>query len=203
MIILDLLRIIRKKYLLNLYRESLNISSNSILSKTFGFNIFYKNNNIRLSIGQSCIIGGYFLFESDSGFIEVGDNTYIGDSKFICKSRIIIGNNVTIAWGCTIYDHNSHSLNHLERRNDIRTEFDNLKKGNFFLDNKNWKVVKSLPITIEDDVWIGMNVIILKGVKIGKGAVVAAGSVVTKDVPAWSVVAGNPAMVVKSNINTK
>jgi acetyltransferase-like isoleucine patch superfamily enzyme len=53
------------------------------------------------------------------------------------------------------------------------------------------------PVVIEDKVWIGFNVIILKGVRVGEGAVVAAGSVVTKDVPPYCVVAGNPAHVVK------
>ena len=73
---------------------------------------------------------------------------------------------------------------------------DNRKKADEIY-NKNWSVVNTKPITIKDKVWIGMNVIILKGVTIGEGAVIGAGSVVTQDVPAWSVVAGNPAKVVK------
>ena len=57
--------------------------------------------------------------------------------------------------------------------------------------------MNSKPIKICNDAWIGMNVIVLKGVTIGEGAIVGAGSVVTKDVPAWSVVAGNPACIIK------
>ena len=61
---------------------------------------------------------------------------------------------------------------------------------------KNWENVKSAPIKIKDKAWIGFNSIILKGVTIGEGAIVGAGSVVTKDVADYTIVAGNPAVVV-------
>ena len=66
-----------------------------------------------------------------------------------------------------------------------------------FIKNKNWNVVNSKPIIIHSNVWIGMNCIILKGVTIGQGAIVAAGSVITKDVPPWTIVGGNPARAIK------
>lgn len=150
-----------------------------------------------LFISSGCIISGRFIFESNGGKVTIGCNTYIGNSTFISRSSITIGNNVTIAWGCTIYDHDSHSLDYLERRKDISDEFTNIKTGKNFIHNKNWNVVNTQPIKICDDAWIGMNCIVLKGVTIGEGAIVGAGSVVTKDVPAWTVVAGNPAKVVK------
>lgn len=150
-----------------------------------------------LYIGDDCIINGRFIFESKDGVISVGNHTFIGGSTFISHSKIEIGDNVTIAWGCTIYDHNSHSLDYLERRKDIDDQLSDIRNGRNFIANKNWTSVKSAPIKICNDAWIGMNVIILKGVTIGEGAVVGAGSVVTKDVPAWSVVAGNPAKVIR------
>lgn len=153
---------------------------------------------IYLTIGNECIIGGNFIFESTEGVITVGDHSYIGGSTFICRSSIIIGQNVTIAWGCTIYDHDSHSINYLERRKDIDDELGDIQAGVSFIKNKDWNVVNSKPIIIKDDVWIGMNCIILKGVTIGEGAVVGAGSVVTHDVAPWTVVAGNPAKIVKT-----
>lgn len=66
------------------------------------------------------------------------------------------------------------------------------------ISNKNWSVVKSALIVIKDKVWIGVGCKILKGVTIGEGAVVAAGSVVTKDVASWTLVGGNPARFIKS-----
>ena len=62
---------------------------------------------------------------------------------------------------------------------------------------KDWSVVPTAAVRIEDKVWIGFNVIVLKGVTIGEGAVVGAGSVVVNDVPAWSVAVGNPARVIR------
>lgn len=154
-----------------------------------------------LTIGNDCIVSGSFIFESKNGHVNIGNHSFIGGSTFISRSNISVGNNVTIAWGCTIYDHNSHSLDYLERRRDIDDELWSLRNGQSTYINKNWDSVKSSPITICDDAWIGMNCIILKGVTIGEGAVVGAGSVVTKDVPAWTVVAGNPAKAVKTLVH--
>ena len=150
-----------------------------------------------LVIGKDCIVSGNFIFESTEGCITIGDHSYIGGGTYISRSSITIGNNVTIAWGGTIYDHDSHSLDFMDRRKDIDNELNDIRNERNFIQNKDWKNVNSRPIVIKDDAWIGMNVIILKGVTIGEGAIVGAGSVVTKDVPAWTVVAGNPAKVVK------
>lgn len=154
-----------------------------------------------LTIGKNCIISGDFIFESKDGHISIGDHTYIGGSTFISHNSIEVGNNVTIAWGCTIYDHDSHSLNYLDRRRDVDDELDDIRNGRNFIQNKDWSNVNSKPIKICDDAWIGMNCIILKGVTVGEGAIVGAGSVVTKDVPSWTVVAGNPATVVKEIVH--
>lgn len=151
-----------------------------------------------LTIGDNCIVGGKFIYESSKGEIVIGNHTYVGGGTFISHSRIEIGDNVTIAWGGTFYDHDSHSLDYLKRRKDIDDELDDVRHGRHFIANKDWSDVNSKPIKICDDVWIGMNVIILKGVTVGEGAIVGAGSVVTRDVPAWTVVAGNPAKVVKT-----
>lgn len=151
-----------------------------------------------LSIGNDCIVSGNFIFESSEGHISIGNHSYIGGGTFISHSKIEIGNNVTIAWGGYVYDHDSHSVNYLDRRKDIDDELDDIRNGRNFIEHKDWSNVNSKPIKICDDAWIGMNVIILKGVTIGEGAVVGAGSVVTKDVPAWTVVAGNPAQVIKT-----
>lgn len=151
-----------------------------------------------LYIGEDCIVAGSFIFESTEGCIQIGNHTYIGGGTFISRSKIEIGNNVTIAWGGTVYDHDSHSLDYMERRRDVDDELSDIRAGKNFILHKNWDVVNTKPIKICDDAWIGMNVTILKGVTIGEGAIVGAGSVVTKDVPAWTVVASNPAKFIKT-----
>lgn len=156
-----------------------------------------------LKIGKNSIINGRFVFERETGMIQIGDRVHIGTSTLISTNKIEIGDDVTIAWGCTIYDHNSHSVFWNERKNDTLQEYRDLKQFGDPIKNKNWDIVKSKPIRICNKAWIGMNVIILKGVTIGEGAVVAAGSVVTKDVPAWTLVGGNPAIPLKEISNEK
>lgn len=149
-------------------------------------------------IGREGIINANFIFETQYGDIQIGDNVHIGGATLISRNNITIGNDVTMAWGVTLYDHDSHSIYWGYRKNDNHQCYSDYHKfdGNS-IKNKNWEGVNSAPITIGDKVWIGFDVCILKGVTIGEGAVVAAKSVVTKDVPAWTVAGGNPARVLK------
>lgn len=184
--------------LLKRYKNFYKIDSSTILNHGFSIRLDNSCPRLYLTINKDCIIGGQFIFESETGSIFIDEHSYIGSSTFICRSKIEIGKNVTIAWGSTFYDHDSHSLDYIERRKDIDDELKDIRAGNHFIQSKNWNVVNSKPIKICDDAWIGMNCIILKGVTIGEGAIVGAGSVVTKDVPAWTVVGGNPAKVIKT-----
>ena len=111
--------------------------------------------------------------------LELGHKSYINhDSEIRCREHITIGNNVSIAYNVLIQD------------SDYHTTYD---------DNGKPKP-QTLPITIEDNVWIGANAIVLKGVTLGKGCVVAAGSVVTKNVESRMIVGGNPARIIKQEI---
>ncbi|MBM6759079.1 acyltransferase [Bacteroides mediterraneensis] len=184
--------------MLKQHKDLYIIDSSTILNNSFSLRTDTPRPKIYLTIKKDCIIGGQFIFESETGFISIDEHSYIGNSVFICHSKIEIGKNVTIAWGSTIYDHDSHSLDYVERRKDIDDELNDIRAERNFISNKNWSVVNSKPIKICDDAWIGMNCIILKGVTIGEGAIVGAGSVVTKDVPAWTVAGGNPAKVIKT-----
>lgn len=148
-----------------------------------------------LYIGNDSVINGNFIFENGQGQITIGDNTFIGGGMFVCIDRIEIGDNVLISWGCTFMDNNSHSVISEERANDVKDwkkGLDNGKVGAY----KNWSKIVSSKIVVKDHAWIGFNCIILKGVTIGKGAIVGAGSVVTKEVPDFAVVAGNPAKII-------
>ena len=107
------------------------------------------------------------------------------------------GNNIFVAWGSYFYDHDSHPLDYKLRQEDITQQLLDYRNGVSFTKNKNWEAVNTAPIKICDNAWIGMNCIILKGVTIGEGAIVGAGSVVTKSVPPWTIVGGNPAKVIK------
>ena len=153
----------------------------------------------RIRIGEDCLLGCRIVLERNIGDVTIGNHTYIGPSTLICAERITIGSDVLIAWGVTIVDHDSHSIHWEERSQDVRLWKEGYRKGNLSkaASMKDWEVVKKAPVVIEDKVWIGFNAIILKGVRIGTGAIVAAGAVVTKDVPPWTIVGGNPAKTIK------
>ena len=149
-----------------------------------------------IEIGENCLLNGNFIFEIKEGKITIGDRTFIGGGTFICIDEIDIGSDVMFSWGCTITDNNSHSHIWSERKNDVtywKKGVDENKVGAY----KDWSNVKKGKITIKDKAWIGFNSIILKGLTIGEGAIVGAGSVVTKDVPDWTIVAGNPAKIIR------
>ncbi|CTR17353.1 acyltransferase [Escherichia coli] len=171
--------------------------NSGILDKNFRVHFYCSESRAKAYIGNNCILKNEIIFERECGVVTIGDNTFINkNTKIISVNRISIGSNVTISYGVIIYDHDSHSLDYRERQKDILKILETRDPNND-IENKNWDCVKSLPVIIGDNVWIGFQAAILKGVTIGEGAVVAARAVVTKDVPAWSVVAGNPAKVVK------
>lgn len=170
---------------------------NSHLLDAFNLVLNYPIKKKYVKIGDDSMLNCTIIFESESGEVIIGDKTFIGESKLICRNKIEIQNNVFIAWGCCIYDHNSHSIDFKERQKDIQNQLFDYRNNRGFIESKNWKVVNSKPIKICSNSWIGMNCIILKGVTIGEGAIVAAGSVVTKNVDPWTIVGGNPAQVIK------
>ncbi|WP_284705099.1 acyltransferase [Flavobacterium tyrosinilyticum] len=192
---------IRRKYQsksrYNSFKDYIKIGSSHLLD---AFRINLNNplkEKIYLSVGNDTILNCQITFESEKGEVIIGNNTFIGGSNLICRNKIVIEDNVFIAWGSYVYDHNSHSLDYKDRENDIIQQLSDYRLGQNFITNKNWDVVQSKPILIKANAWIGMNCIILKGVTIGEGAIVGAGSVVSKDVPDWTVVGGNPAKVIK------
>lgn len=178
----------------------INLHPDAVLGENFNLELHApQNGHTYLSIGEKSMIDSSFVFETESGHISVGNRVHIGGgTQLISRDGITIGNDVIIAWNCTIYDHNSHSVLWEERKDDVTLEWESAKSGNSPLCNKNWSVVKSAPIHICDKAWLGFGVTVLKGVTIGEGAVVAAGSVVTKDVPSYTVVGGNPAAVIRT-----
>lgn len=183
-----MISILKKLYLTFcklIYKDRLFIGDNSKIS----FNKFSFKNNCKIYIGENSIIESSFYFDKENSSIKIGNRTFIGGSKLICAESIEIGDDVLISWGCTIVNHTSHSLIFAERKNDV---LDGL------IGKKDWTNVLIKKIDIKDKVWIGFDVKILKGVTIGEGAIVAAGSIVTKDVPPFTLVAGVPAKIIKS-----
>ena len=132
-----------------------------------------KSNSIGLI--QPCI----FNIATPHSRIIIGDYVGISGSTIKATKLVKFGNNVMVGSGCLISDSDSHPIDYKDR-----------------IANNHHKT-KSSPIIIENNVFIGARSIILKGVTIGEGSVIGAGSVVSKNVPPFSICAGNPAKVIK------
>ena len=130
----------------------------------------------KFSLGNYSVIESFTCINNAVGDVIIGDYTRIGLHNTII-GPVDIGNNVNLAQGITVT-----ALNH------------NFSDTNKRIDEQG---VSTNPVTIEDDVWVGANAVILPGVTIGCHCVVAAGAVVTKNVPPHSLVAGVPAKVIK------
>jgi acetyltransferase-like isoleucine patch superfamily enzyme len=126
-----------------------------------------------------------------TGYIEVGDDSILVGPVFMCAEQIILGRNVTISYHVTIADSDFHSTDPDLR---IRDAIASSPQG----DRGQKPALVSQPVMIDDDVWIGVGAIILKGVHIGAGARIHAGAVVTRDVPSGAILAGNPARPIEN-----
>jgi acetyltransferase-like isoleucine patch superfamily enzyme len=148
------------------------------------------NGRDTIKIGDNCSIWAR-LCCGQGGSITIGSYSTIRYKTFVGSATSIeIGRYCIISNNVTIYDHNSHPTDP-----DIRREM--CERG-FYHELWDWKFAEKAPVVIEDNVWIGQNALILKGVRIGEGSIVAAHAVVTREVPRYSIVAGNPARVTKN-----
>lgn len=187
----------RKKYYIKSIADYVNLNQNTRYGGTFNVDLRHPEPGKKyLSIGEHGIIDANIIFEKETGSVSIGDRCMIAGT-IICIDGVEIGNDVIVAWDTLIYDHNSHSVYWNERKKDNRDEYLNYLKTGDPCANKDWSVVRSKPIHICDKAWIGTGCKILKGVTVGEGAVVQAGSVVTKNVEPWTIVGGNPAQLIR------
>lgn len=146
---------------------------------------------LRIVVGAWTHVLGELLVFPDAGRIRLGEWCYVGSgSRLWSQASIEIGNYVLISHLVDVHDTNSHPLDWQARRSDVERSLSGRRL-------ESSEMVEKAPIVIEDDAWIGFKASLLKGVRIGRGAIVAAGSVVTKDVRPFTVVAGNPARLVR------
>jgi acetyltransferase-like isoleucine patch superfamily enzyme len=144
-----------------------------------------------LEVGDHAYIDGEIYLLAPESRCRIGHHSFVAaESRLWALGSITIGDFVHIAPRVDVFDNDSHSLDAGQRRQDAIASFERKVE-------RDWSSVAHADVVIEDDAWIGTRSMILKGVRLGKGCVVAAGSVVTKDVEPFTLVAGNPARVVR------
>jgi acetyltransferase-like isoleucine patch superfamily enzyme len=179
-----------KNYILKIFghvgcvvgRESILYRESRIIN-----NLNIKEN---IKIGDHTHIKGELLVFGHGGKITVGNYCYVGEQTRIWSAKNIkIGNRVLISHGCNIFDNDTHPIDPVKRHEQFKQIIKTGQPREIDL--------KEEEVDIADDVMIGAGAIILKDVKIGQGSIVGAGSVVTKNVLPFTIVAGNPAKFIR------
>ena len=142
-----------------------------------------------LVLGRHCTMDGAQFAVGEHGSIEIGDYCYFTNAVLLCELSVRIGSYVVIGWNTTIADTDFHPLAPALRIADA-IACSPLGQGH------PRPPIAQRPVVIDDDVWIGPNATILKGVHIGAGSFIEPGALVTRDVPPRSRVGGNPATVI-------
>jgi acetyltransferase-like isoleucine patch superfamily enzyme len=168
---------------------NVRIGLNSVIIGDLVFKRFFSRRDPALIIGaQSTMEGVHFALGEDAR-VEIGDYCYFTDAVLLCELELHIGSYVVLGWNVTLADTDFHPIAPALRVADA-IACSPLGKG------RPRPAIMRQPIIIEDDVWIGPNATILKGVRIGTGAFVEAGALVTHDIPPHARVLGNPAQIV-------
>jgi acetyltransferase-like isoleucine patch superfamily enzyme len=163
--------------------------ANTLITAEYAFKRFRTRQPDALVIGAHCTMDGVHFAIGETGRMTIGDYCYFTNAVLLCELEIHIGRYVMIGWNATIADSDFHPVAPAERIADA-IACSPLGKGH------QRPSIAMKAVVVEDDVWIGPNATILKGVRIGAGAFIEAGSLVTRDVSSGARVIGNPAQVV-------
>lgn len=162
------------------------IGKHTMIDSSFCFKHFFSTLPVGLQVGNNVTFWRTSLAAEENAFIEIGDDSYIANASLVCSQKISIGRRVLIAGGVTIVDSDFHPIAPAARLADTIALS---PIGN----RAQRPLIKTMAVYIEDDVYIGYNATILKGVRVGTGAIIAPGALVIQDVAPGNTVAGNPA----------
>lgn len=165
---------------------NIEVGENVVIDSSFCFKHYFAKGPVGLRVGNNVTIWRASLAVEESGLIEIGDYCYLANASVVCSLRITLGSYVLVAGGVTIVDSDFHPIAPAARLADTIALSP-------IGDRKRRPPIDVRPVVIEDGVWIGYNATILKGVRVGAGAVIAPGALVIHDVPPGTNVAGNPA----------
>jgi acetyltransferase-like isoleucine patch superfamily enzyme len=168
---------------------NVKLGNNCFIERKESFQRYRSTQPTGVALGPNVLVYTWTSFNVEPcGSVVVGADSILVGATFMCAQRIEIGQRVVVSYHVTVADSDFHPVDPAARRLDAIA---NAPGG----DRSRRPAIESRPVVIEDDVWIGIGAYILKGVRVGCGARVEAGAVVTRDVPAHAVIAGNPARI--------
>jgi acetyltransferase-like isoleucine patch superfamily enzyme len=165
------------------------VGANSVLTGDKAFKRFRSLHNPALVIGDNCTMDGVQFAIGEDARVEIGDFCYFTNAVLLAEMELVIGSHVVIGWNATVADTDFHPIGPAERIVDA-IACSPLGKG-----LPRPQIIRR-PVVIEDNVWIGPNATILKGVRLGAGCFIEGGAVVARDVPPGTRVLGNPGQFV-------
>jgi acetyltransferase-like isoleucine patch superfamily enzyme len=168
---------------------NVSLGPDSILTGDQAFRRFHSQHAKAIAVGAGCLLDGVQFAVGVDGQVEIGDNCYFTNAVLLSEQRLQFGSRVVIGWNATVADSDFHPLPPELRWADAEA-CSPLAAGRVR------PSIECRPVIVEDDVYIGPNAALLKGVHIGAGAFIEPGSVVTTDVPRRARVMGNPARIV-------
>jgi len=168
---------------------NVRLGAGTVLTGDHAFKRFRSRREQALVIGTGCTMEGVHFALGENAQVTIGNYCYFTNAVLLCELELRIGNYVVIGWNASLADTDFHPIAPAERIADA-IACSPLGAG------RPRPPIPRRPVIIEDDVWVGPNATILKGVRIGAGALIEAGALVTRDVPARKRVLGNPAQIV-------
>jgi acetyltransferase-like isoleucine patch superfamily enzyme len=171
--------------------ENVEIDDEAYVETSYSFRLFRGELPIAVRMGRGASTYAGTMFDvGRRGRVRVGEFSLLNGAWIMCEDRIDIGDHVLVSWNVVLMDSYRLPDDVEQRRRELRAV--PLRSSRRFEN-----VVPARPVSIGNNVWIGFDSCILPGVTIGQGAVVGARSVVYEDVPAFAVVAGNPARIIR------
>jgi acetyltransferase-like isoleucine patch superfamily enzyme len=171
---------------------SIELGAGSVLTGEHALRRFRSRQADAVKVGHSSTLDGVHFALGETARLRIGDWCHLSAVMLLCEQEVRIGSYVAIGWNTAIADSDFHPIAPAQRQQDA------IACSPIAGVNDRRPHVATSPVVIEDDVWIGPCVTILKGVRIGRGAVIEAGSLVTRDIPPNAYVIGNPARIMEA-----
>ena len=172
---------------------NIKLAENVYIDTSYGFSGFHSENQEAMTLGKGsgCYDRATFI-TGVNGSMSFGEFNILNGTTFICNKNITVGSHCMFAWGSVVtdswIDHGSPSIS-LRRKILEQTSTDIHRKIPYSGD--------PIPVIIEDNVWIGFDAVVLPGVRLGRGSVIGSKSIITKDVPPYAIIVGNPARIIR------